>query len=81
MIDDMNVMVVVQTNLGYLCDIEVVMGLTCIMHYLKVMHVFIKFAQLKDSFVCDFVTSMKMCCVEFYNMYMLIQRRSIPRTS
>jgi hypothetical protein len=51
MTNDMNVMVVVQTNLGYLCDVKVVMGLTCIMPLLKVVYVLIKFAQLKDSFV------------------------------
>jgi hypothetical protein len=72
MTDDMNVMVVTQTNLGYLCDIKVVVGLTCIMFFLKVVHVLIRFAQLKDNFVCDFVTFVKMCCAELYNMYMLM---------
>lgn len=60
-------------------DIEVVMVSTCIMPFLKVVHVLIKFTQSRDSFVCDFVASVTMCYVEFYNMYMLIQKRNIPR--
>jgi hypothetical protein len=56
---------------GTFVTFEMVMGLTCIMHFFKVMHVFIKFAQSRGSFMCDFVPSVNMCCVEFY-MYMLI---------
>ncbi len=42
-IDDLNRVVATKTNLEYLCDIEVVMGLMCIMPMLKVVHAFIKF--------------------------------------
>lgn len=43
--DDLNIVVVAKTNLGYLYDIEVVMGLTCIMSMLEAIHELIKFAQ------------------------------------
>jgi len=33
--DDMNMMVVANTNMGYLCDIEMIMGLICIMPLLE----------------------------------------------
>jgi hypothetical protein len=43
--DDMNIVVATKSNLKYLCDVEVVLGLTCIMPLLEAMHAFIKFAQ------------------------------------
>jgi hypothetical protein len=66
--DDMNTMVVAKTNMGYLCDIEMIMGLICIMPLLKAVHTLLKFVQGQNIFVCDFVTSSK-SCVELYNMY------------
>ncbi len=63
--DDMNMMVVAKTNMGYLCDIEIIMGLICIMPLLKAMHTLGKFVQGQNTFVCEFVTSIKICCVEF----------------
>jgi len=43
--DDLIIVVVAKTNVGYLSDIEVVMGLTYIMSMLEAVHVLIKFAQ------------------------------------
>jgi hypothetical protein len=60
MFDDMNVMVIAWKNMGYLCDIEVIMGLTCIMPLVEVVHAFKKFAQSKNNFVHYFVTFVKM---------------------
>ncbi len=42
--DDLHIVAVVKTNLQYLCDIEVVMGLVCIMPLLELIHALIKFA-------------------------------------
>jgi hypothetical protein len=75
MINDVNVMATTWKNLGYLCDIEVVIGLTCIMPLLEEVHVFIKFAQLKDSFVHDFVTFVKMYYANLYNMYVDLEKK------
>jgi len=36
---------------------------------LESMHVFIKFAQMQDIFVCDLVATIKVCQGDFYNMY------------
>jgi hypothetical protein len=67
--DDLHIVVVVKTNFQYLCDIEVVMGLACIMPLLESVHALIKFVQARNTFVCDFVIAMKMCCVDLYIMY------------
>ncbi len=45
------------------------MGLICIMLLLELVNALIKFAQARDTFVCDFVIFVKMRCVELYNMY------------
>jgi hypothetical protein len=43
--DDLNIVATTKTNLVYLFDIELVMGLTYILPMLEVVHVLIKFAQ------------------------------------
>jgi hypothetical protein len=73
--DDMHTMVASKTNQQYLCDVEVFLGLTCIMPLLEAVHAFIKFAQAQDCFVCDFITFMKMCCAELYNMYFDLEKK------
>jgi len=67
--NDLNHVVVTKTNFEYFCDIEMIMGLVCIMPMLKAFHALIKFAQACDTFVCDFVTNVKLCCVELYKLF------------
>ncbi len=38
---------------------------------LKVVHSLIKFAQLRDDFVCDFITLMKIYEGDVYHMFMV----------
>ncbi len=57
--DDMNILTTTKINLRYLCDIEFIMGLICIMPLLEVRHVFMKFVS-GDTFVYDFVILIKM---------------------
>ncbi len=72
--DDMHTIVATKTNLQYLCDVEVFLGLICIIPFLEVVHAFIKFAQAQDCFVCDFNTSVNTCCVELY-MYFDLEKK------
>lgn len=58
--DDLHVMAITKTNFQYFCDIEVIIGFTCIMPLLKVVQVFIMFVQACDTFECDFVTTITM---------------------
>jgi len=67
--NDLNCVVATKTNLEYLCDVEVVMGLMCIMPMLKAIHAFIKFVRACDTFVCDFVIVVKLCCAKLYKLY------------
>jgi hypothetical protein len=67
--NDLNHVVVTNTNFEYLCDIEVIMGLMCIKPMLKALCALIKFAHACDTFVCDFVTNVKLCCVKLYKLF------------
>jgi hypothetical protein len=73
--NNLHIVATTKMNLQYLCDIEVVMGLANIMPLLESVHVLIKFTQAHDTFLCDFVTVVKMCCVELYNMYLDLEKK------
>jgi len=66
-----------KTTVKLLCDVEVVMGFTCIMPMLEVVHEVIKFAQSSNTFVCDFVEAMNICCVCLYSLYCDLKKRNI----
>jgi len=52
-----------------LCDVEVILGLCCILLLLECVHALIKVAQIKDVFVCNFVEVGKVAQQEFYRLY------------
>jgi hypothetical protein len=53
--NDLHVIPLAKKTLEFLCDVEVVMGLKCIMPMLEIVHELIEFAQSRVSFVCNFV--------------------------
>jgi hypothetical protein len=67
--NDLHVIPLAKKTLEFLCDVEVVMGLKCIMPMLEIVLELIKFAQ---SCVILFVTLwgwvLKMCCVDLYTL-------------
>jgi hypothetical protein len=60
-----------QAKLNYqnLCDFQVLLGIICILPLLEFVHAFIKFAQMKDVYVCDLVAIIKICQGDIYMMY------------
>ncbi len=52
-----------------ICDLQVLLGLTCILPLLKSIHAFIKFAQMRDVYVCHLLTTIKVCQGDIYMMY------------
>jgi hypothetical protein len=58
-----------KSNLCLLINVEMLLGLNVVMPLLEVMHSLIKFAQLQDMFMCDFITTVKICEGEVYRMY------------
>jgi hypothetical protein len=55
-----------KTNLGYLYDIEMVMGLTCIMSMLRVVRALIKFAQGRKTYMYVILWLLLKCVVLNY---------------
>jgi hypothetical protein len=45
------------------------LGLTCVLPMLEAMKSLSKHAQNMDTFICDFVSAVKLCHFEIYNMY------------
>jgi hypothetical protein len=48
------------------------LGLSCILPWLEAIHFFIKFSQLHDVFVCDFIVIVKICQGEMQALYLNI---------
>jgi hypothetical protein len=46
-------------NLDLLCDLHMLLGLSCLLPLLEAMNALIKFAQRKDVFICNFVATIK----------------------
>jgi hypothetical protein len=59
------------TKLNYenLCDLQVLLGFACILPLLEYVHALIKFAQMKDVYVCDLVATIKVFQGDIYTMY------------
>jgi hypothetical protein len=55
-------------NLNSLCDVEVILGLPCILLLVECVHPLIKATQNRDVFVCDLVEVMKVAQQEPYKL-------------
>lgn len=56
-------------NFCLLIDVEALLGLNAIMPFLEAIHSLIKYAQLCDVLVCNFIAIVKVCEREIYQMY------------
>ncbi len=56
-------------NLCLMTNVKMLLGLNVIMPLLEEVHSLIKFSQLYDMFVCDFIAIMKICEMDVYMMY------------
>jgi hypothetical protein len=53
-------------NLNFLFDVELILGLPCILLMLECVHALMKIAQNKDVFMCNFVEFIKLAQQELY---------------
>ncbi len=58
-----------KSNLCLLIDVEMLLGLNVIMPLLEAVFFFIKFAQLRDVFMCDFIVVVKIYDGDVYRIY------------
>jgi len=59
----------VGSNLSLIINMETLLGLNVMVPLLEEIHYLIKFAQLKDGFVCIFISIVRICEGNVYYMY------------
>jgi hypothetical protein len=59
MVDDSGTMEVAKANLVNLCDVGTILGLPFVFPTLESINAFMKFVQVKDVFVCDYIATIK----------------------
>jgi hypothetical protein len=52
---------IAKANYELLCDLETLLGLTCVLPLLEAMQALSKFAQTQTTFICDFIFQIKVC--------------------
>jgi len=58
-----------KANYELLCDIEMLLGLACILPCLKTMQGLSKFAKEKDTIICGFIYALKLAKANLVTMY------------
>ncbi len=58
----------IKMNLVNLCDVGIILGLPCILPMLEFVNALMKFAKIKDVFVCDYIATIKICQTDLYKM-------------
>jgi hypothetical protein len=48
-----------RVNFELICNVNLLISLSCLLHMLETIHALIKFSQKKNVFVCDYVQSLK----------------------
>jgi hypothetical protein len=56
-------------NLNLLCDLELIFGSHVVLPFLDCVYTLIKFAQICNIFIYDFIDAMKICQLELYRLY------------
>ncbi len=58
----------VKLNFEQVCDLQIMLRLTCILSFLEFVHVLIEFTQMQNIFVYDLVVAIKVQQGDLYNM-------------
>jgi hypothetical protein len=69
MVEDSPFLMATRVNFKLICDVDLLISLSCLMLMLETFHGLIKFAHKKDVFVCDYVVAIKICQGQPYIHY------------
>jgi hypothetical protein len=61
-----------KANVVNLCDVGIILGMSCVLPMLESVNALMKFAQVRDIFICDYneyIVTVKICQVDLYKMY------------
>jgi hypothetical protein len=59
--DDVAKILNARTNYELLCNVEIAMGLICVLPMLEAIQRLSNLAQNKDTFICDYFVAVKLC--------------------
>ncbi len=76
MVEDINHIENAKSNYKLLCYVETLLGLACILPCLETME--FKFAQGWDTFICDFISTLKLVEVDLFTMYCDSEKNCSP---
>jgi len=60
---------IAKKNLNVLCDVELILGLPCLLPFFECVHKFIKIMQGRDVFICNIVEAVKLGQLELFKLY------------
>ncbi len=69
MVVDNGIVEASKANLVNLCDVGTILGLPCVLPMLESINALMKFVQVNDVFVCDYIAIIKICQTNMYKMY------------
>jgi hypothetical protein len=75
------VIMITKTNYELLCDIKTLLGVACVLLLLEEIQNLFKFAQGCDTFIYDFVFTLKFCEANLFDIYCDTKKRYSLYTS
>jgi hypothetical protein len=69
MVMDSGFMKAIETNLVNLCDVGTILGLPCNLLMLESINALMKFVQVRNVSVCDYIAIIKIYQADLYKMY------------
>jgi hypothetical protein len=66
---------IAKTNYELLCDLETLLGLSCIIPLLELLQGLSKFTQSQQTFICDFISALKLCEANLFTIYCEARKR------
>jgi hypothetical protein len=79
MVEDSDHIENAKNNYKLLCDVETFRGLACILLCLESMQRLSKFAQRWDTFICDFISTLKLVEEVLFTMYCDSEKNYSPQ--
>jgi hypothetical protein len=64
-----------KANCDLFYDVQILLGFVHILPLLQSVHNLIKFSQLQNIFICDFMVATKVCQEEIYELYIDLNTR------
>jgi hypothetical protein len=75
MVKDSVIVDTIKTNYELLCDLEMLLGLSCSIPLLELVQGLSKISQSQQTSICDFISIFKLCEADIFTMYCEVRKR------